>query len=335
MRFGMACLLVSVSLAVSGCGGGGSNSGTTTTTPPTAPTVTAVTPTTGATGVAVNTALTASFSLAMNATSISSSTFTLMGPSGAVAGTVTYAASGIDRDIYAVNESGVWHALHGHHHNRCRGFVRHAVGCKLRVDIYHGRRSSRANGHSQSCLSMPPSASAIDSPLTATFSQAMNAATITSSSFTLTGPGNAAVAGTVTYAASGMIGTFTPSANLAFNTQYTATITTGAADSMGTALAANYAWTFTTAAVPVPPTVASTTPANLATAVPINSVLTATFSQAMTASTITSSTFTLTGPGNAAVSGTSAMPPVVQLPRLRLRPIWPRTLFTPLPSPPG
>ena len=55
----------------------------------------------------------------------------------------------IDRDIYAVNESGVWHALHSHHHNRRRGFIGHGVGCKLCVDIYYGRRSSCANGHSQ------------------------------------------------------------------------------------------------------------------------------------------------------------------------------------------
>src|SRR4029077_6124823 len=40
---------------------------------------------------------------------------------------------------------------------------------------------------------------------------------------------------------------FTPSSNLALNTLYTATITTGAQDASGNPLASNFVWTFTTA----------------------------------------------------------------------------------------
>src|SRR6202043_1902435 len=43
------------------------------------------------------------------------------------------------------------------------------------------------------------------------------------------------------------IATFTPSAALALNTTYTATITTGAQDLTGNPLAANYVWSFSTA----------------------------------------------------------------------------------------
>ena len=67
---------------------------------------------------------------------------------------------------------------------------------------------------------------AIISALTATFDQAMNSSTITASTFTLTGPGNTSVQGTVGYSAGTSVATFTPTANLAYNTMYTATIST-------------------------------------------------------------------------------------------------------------
>jgi hypothetical protein len=84
--------------------------------------------------------------------------------------------------------------------------------------------------------------------VTATFSKQMNPATINTSTFTLMGP--SAVAGTVTLDSTGTIATFTPSSNLLLSTTYTATITTGAKDLAGDALASNFVWTFTTAAAP-------------------------------------------------------------------------------------
>src|SRR5437764_801199 len=80
--------------------------------------------------------------------------------------------------------------------------------------------------------------------VTATFSEAMNPTTINSTTFTVTGPGSTPVAGVVSYAAS--TATFTPNSPLALNTLYTATITTGAQDVFGDALASNFVWTFTT-----------------------------------------------------------------------------------------
>jgi hypothetical protein len=90
--------------------------------------------------------------------------------------------------------------------------------------------------------------------ISATFSKAMNPATLTTSTFTLTAPGGASVAGAVTYVAATNIATFTPSSSLALNTVYTATITTGAADTFGNRLASNFVWSFTTPpACPPPP----------------------------------------------------------------------------------
>jgi hypothetical protein len=88
--------------------------------------------------------------------------------------------------------------------------------------------------------------------ITATFSKAMNPATINTTTFTVTGPGGASVAGAVTYVASTNVATFTPSGALTANTAYSATITTGAQDQFGNGLAANFVWTFTTSP-PCPP----------------------------------------------------------------------------------
>src|SRR2546421_190419 len=69
--------------------------------------------------------------------------------------------------------------------------------------------------------------------ITATFSEAMNTATINSTTFTVT-PG---VTGTITHDVSNTIFVFTPSSPLAVNTVYTATLTTGVQDPFGNGLA--------------------------------------------------------------------------------------------------
>jgi hypothetical protein len=84
--------------------------------------------------------------------------------------------------------------------------------------------------------------------ITASFSEAMTASTISGTSFTLTGPGATAVTGTVAYNAATYMATFTPTSALAPSTAYTATVTGAAKDAAGNALATNYAWNFTTAA---------------------------------------------------------------------------------------
>jgi hypothetical protein len=77
----------------------------------------------------------------------------------------------------------------------------------------------------------------------AVFSEPMDSATVTTSSFTVT-LGAATISGAVSY--SGTTATFNPSANLSANTTYTATVTTAATDLVGNHLATNKVWTFTT-----------------------------------------------------------------------------------------
>jgi len=155
----------------------------------------------------------------------------------------------------------------------------------------------------------PPNGSAGVCPntiVTATFSKAMNPATINDTTFLLAGPGTTAVAGVVTYDAPSKTATFTPSTALAIPTVlYTATITTGATDTFGNALASDFVWTFTTGTTTClsgPPTVISVTPPDLSAGICPDTVVVATFSEAMNPATINSTTFLLAA-GSTPVAG--------------------------------
>lgn len=130
---------------------------------------------------------------------------------------------------------------------------------------------------------------AINSAMSATFSELMDPLTITDVTFTLY-DGGTPITGTVTY--TGVIAVFTPDSDLSSSTLYTATITTGAEDLAGNKLADDYVWSFTTGAAPddVAPTVASTDPADGATGVFLGSSISITFSEAMDPLTISTAT---------------------------------------------
>ena len=148
--------------------------------------------------------------------------------------------------------------------------------------------------------------------ITVGFTEVMDPATITTASFKLTGPGTTPVTGTVDRI--GTSATFTPVSNLAGNTLYTATITTGAKDLAGNALASNFVFTFTTglALDSTRPTVNATVNANGSVNVPINTKVGATFSEAMDPTTINSVSFTfkqgaIAVPGTITYSGVNAV----------------------------
>jgi hypothetical protein len=161
-----------------------------------------------------------------------------------------------------------------------------------------------------------PTNTAVAVPLnrkvTVGFSEAMDPLTITQATFKLAGPGTTSVAGSVT--ASGTSAIFTPTTVLTAGTLYTATITTGVKDLAENAMAANFVFTFTTglAGDVTKPTVTATIPANVATSVPTNTKVGATFSEVMDAATISSQTFTVkqgatTVPGIVSYSGVNAL----------------------------
>jgi len=301
MRIRNGCWLVSLALLFSGCGGG--SSGTTTPPPPpAAPTVTAVTPTNASTGVAIASTVTATFSEAMTASTITSSTFTLTPQGGsAIVATVAYSSSNNVATL-TPNASLAYNTMYT---ATITTGVTSSLGAALAANYTWTFVTATAPVPTVTAVT-PTNAStgvAIASTVTATFSMAMNASTFTGSTFTLMPQGGSnSVAATVSYSSTSNTATLTPNAPLAYNTAYTATVTTGVTSSLGVALAANYTWTFTTATAP-PPAVIAVTPTNASTGVAIASAVTATFNQVMNASTITGSTFTLVPQGGSAVQG--------------------------------
>ena len=107
--------------------------------------------------------------------------------------------------------------------------------------------------------SRTPAAGATNVPqasvIRAGFSESMDAATITSSTFEVRDSTNTLVAGSLSYNASTLAATFLPTGPLASGTTYTVTVRGGASDPRvkdvaGNALAATASWSFTTAVAP-------------------------------------------------------------------------------------
>jgi hypothetical protein len=164
----------------------------------------------------------------------------------------------------------------------------------------------------------PTTGVATNTAITAAFTTDMAPATISGTSFTVTGPGLTAVPGAVTYASASRTAVFTPTAVLTASTTYTATITTAVTDVPGTALSGNqgvfpatssYVWTFTTGIAPdttrprVTATVPVTTTPGPTTGVATNTAISAAFTEPMNPLTLTAASFTLTGPGVTPVLG--------------------------------
>jgi hypothetical protein len=102
-----------------------------------------------------------------------------------------------------------------------------------------------------------PAAGATDvapgADVVATFSEAMDPASMAGGAFTLApSAGGPAVAASVTASSGNTVFTLNPSADLAPGTAYTATVGTGAKDLAGNALAGAQTWSFTTVAAPEP-----------------------------------------------------------------------------------
>ena len=149
-------------------------------------------------------------------------------------------------------------------------------------------------------------------PVTATFSEAMDPATIGTTTFELRDAAGTLVPATVTYNATTRVATLTPSATLAAQTQYTATVKGGSTDPRvkdlaGNALAAARVWSFTTAGgTPdtTAPTVTAISPPDGAILVSRGANITVTFNEAMAPSTINTATFELRNASNALVAAT-------------------------------
>ncbi|MGA2886988.1 MAG: Ig-like domain-containing protein [Terracidiphilus sp.] len=308
-RFGITCFLAFLLIVfIAGCGQETVN----------LPSVVSTTPAPGAIDVVINTTISATFSMAMNPATITATTFTVTGTGGSsVAGVVSYTGT-----VATFTPSA----------NLAYGTL-YTATINTGATNPGGRSLIADYVWTFTPITPPPAitpaptvilTSPVSSPentnvslnqvVSATFSEPMNSATIISANFTLTGPGTTSVAGMVDYAANGNQLVFAPSTNLAANTTYIATITTGAQDLADQPLANNYVWTFKTGATlnSIAPTLVSTIPGDTApgveaTNVPLNQAISATFSEAMNPLNLSTATFqfyTGTGVSGTPISGT-------------------------------
>ena len=316
----LAALLVG---ALAACGGGGRDpilgfDGT----PLAPPTVTAVAPANNATGVALNnTLITAAFSEPMAAIAGGASfTVTCAAPCTSPAGTV--ALDSTSRVATFSLPAGTTLAPGTTYTATVTAATSLATGLALASPYVWRFSTGVLSDTTRPRVSLTVPATTIPGPtagvatnaaISAVFTEDMAPATISASSFTLTCAAPCiAPAGTVSYVVGNRTAVFTPAAALAANTTYVATITTAATDLAGNALAgnqaalpaaSNYIWSFTTAAVPIPPaniSVQPTSPVAGATGVCTDASVNATFTVPsglrMDPATINSGVFTLAGP---------------------------------------
>jgi len=270
----------------------------------TRPTVSSTDPANAATGVAINKKIAATFSEAMDPSTISTTNFTLKQGTTPVAGSVTYVgrtatfAPAIALTINTIYTATITTGV--------KDLAGNAMASAFGWSFTTGAGAdTTAPTVSYTDPANAATGVAVNKKIAGTFSEAMDPLTISTATITLK-QGTTPVAGIVTYF--GTTATLDPASDLAPNTVYTATITTGATDLAGNPLLTNSAWSFTTGATAdtTRPTVSSTVPGNAATNVAINQHISATFSEAMNASTISTANFTVAGPGVTPVTGTVA-----------------------------
>jgi hypothetical protein len=294
----LAALLVGA-LAACGGGSGGRDPVLGFDAPPAPPTVTAVAPVNNATGVPVNnTLINASFSEAMAPISGTNFTVTCAAPCVSPAGTVTLDGTGriatfalpagaalATGTLYTATVSGAKSAATGLAMTLpyVWQFTTGVVGDTTRPQVVLTVPATTSPG--------PTTGAATNTAISALFTEDMAPASISAATFKLACAAPCvAPAGAVTYSVGNRTAVFTPAAALAANTTYTATVTSGATDLAGNALAgnqaalpaaSNYVWTFTTAAGPVAASnvsVATTFPLNGAASVCTTSAVNAMFS---------------------------------------------------------
>lgn len=249
-------MATTLSVVLAACGGGGQDpilgAGDIAPVVVLPPTVTVVTPSAGAPGVAPNTkTITAAFSKAMDPATLTGTSFTLACPAATpVTGTVSYLADSKIATLAlpaGLPSSTVCTAT-------VTTAAKDSTGVAMASDhAWQFTTNATADGTAPTVASTNPAdvatGVATNTAVKATFDEAMDPNTIKAANFTLTDGVNP-VAGNVSINPLLNIATFTPNANLAINTTYTATVISGVngvTDVAGNPLAIDKVWSFTTA----------------------------------------------------------------------------------------
>jgi len=309
-----------VTLLLAACGSGGMDPILGAPAIGTQPTVSSTSPAASSpalTGIATSTAVSATFSKPMTATTVTSS-FTLACPAAAaVPATVNYDAASQTATLTPAS------ALPAN--TVCQATISTAAtdstGIALAAPFTWTFSTAASTDVTRPTVTITLPANAASSVptntrITAAFSKAMAASSVNNTTFTVVDATlGTPVPGTVTYTAASNTATFTPGTlPLAGGDLFTARISAAATDLAGNGLAgssaalpaaSDYVWTFTTATTTdtTAPTVASISPIDGSTGNCLTKTVTATFNKAMDPTTITASSFLVTA-GGVAVAGT-------------------------------
>lgn len=260
-------------------------------------------PVSDAVDVPLNTAVSVTFTQELDTSTVGAASFTLKIGAAPVAGTVasggkvatfTPSAPMTASTVYTATLTVAITDLNGN-----------PLAAEYTWDFTTGTTSDTT---APTVVSTTPGTDAVDVATDATvsveFSETMDWQTITSAHFTLY-KGATQVPANISY--SGVTAVLTPLSPLANNQLYEATVNTGVTDLAGNAIAAPYVWSFTTqqSLDTTAPTVVLTDPADTATNVPNAQIISASFSEEMDITTLTTSTFTLYD-GGTPIAGTVA-----------------------------
>lgn len=255
----------------------------------------------GTTNVAVNTAVSVTFSTGMTLSTITTSSFYIRDPAGNQVATNSPVASNSNKTFTITPNANL---------GSCTTYtlivttsVQSSSSPKGNLAAQYSKSFTTATDTAAPMVtSVVPTAGATGvvetNAVTVTFSKMMDTTTITAATFGL----NNAATGNITYSSTGNVTTalFTPSPNLLGTTLYTATVGTGVKSACNVALAAPYPWSFTTRDTSSP-YITSTVPTNGAVKISISSPITINFSEAMQA--LTTSNISVSD-GTTAVTGT-------------------------------
>lgn len=211
-------------------------------TPVLAPTVVGTSPVENKLDVAVNTTLTINFNKAMDASTINTTTFTVLAGTTPVVGTVTYAnETAVFTPTINLEVSTLYTAT-------ISSGAKDLAGISLAADYsFSFTTGIQADIIAPTIVSTDPLNNAIDVALNkaiaVTFDETMNSATFTATSFTLV-QGTNIISGSIEYA--NKTARFIPDTILDAGLTYTATVTTDVTDLAGNALEVSKTWTFIT-----------------------------------------------------------------------------------------
>jgi hypothetical protein len=281
---GLLGALVLASLLV-GCGGGGSNDQTFQPVDRTTPQVISTNPNHDSSSVPTNRAITATFNKSINPATINSQSFYIEDSAGAsIAGELSY--NGTSRTATFRSTDNLSNAAN--YRVTIASQIEDLSGNQMGDDYSWSFTTAPLESPDATDVTPPtvqstyPAAGAtsipVDSTIVATFSEAIDPATLNADSFTLLKDSATSVPGTRTLV--GNTARFTPAQNLDPGASYTAELTMDIKDLAGNALAAPHTWSFTTesqSATTTAPQILSFQPLDGATNVALDASIVVTF----------------------------------------------------------